>query len=91
MPKYMIEREVPEVEKLEGRDRQAAAMKSVRALREIGPEIQWVHSYISNNKTHCVYVANNEDLIREHAERSGFPANKIIEIKWILEPVVAEG
>lgn len=90
MPKYIIERNVPGVEKLEGRDRQAAALKSVRALREIGSEIQWVHSYISGDKTHCVYVADNEDLIREHAEKSGFPANKITEVKWILEPVMAE-
>jgi hypothetical protein len=90
MPKYIIERNVPGVEKLEGRDRQAAALKSVRALREIGPDIQWVHSYISGDKTHCVYVADNEDLILKHAEKSGFPANKITEVKWILEPVMAE-
>jgi len=90
MPKYIIEREVPGVEKLNGRDRQATALKSVRALREIGPEIQWLHSYISNNKSQCVYVADNEDLIHEHAKRSGFPANKITEVDWILEPVMAE-
>ncbi len=90
MPKYIIEREVPEVEKLKGRDRQATALKSVRALREIGPEIQWLHSYVSNNKTHCVYVADNEELIHEHSERSGFPANKITEVEWLLEPVMAE-
>jgi hypothetical protein len=90
MPKYIIERNVPGVETLQGRDRKAAAMKSIRALREIGPEIQWIHSYISNNKTHCVYVADNEELIKEHAERSGFPANKITRVEWILEPVSAE-
>lgn len=90
MPKYIIERDVPEVEKLEGRDRKAAAMKSVRALRDIGPEIQWVHSYISDNKTHCVYIADNEDLILDHAKRSGFPANKITEIKWMFDPLDAE-
>ncbi|TVQ05814.1 MAG: DUF4242 domain-containing protein [Balneolaceae bacterium] len=90
MPKYVIEREVPGVEKLKGRDRQAAALKSVRALRDIGPEIQWVHSYISNNKTHCVYLADNEDLILEHAKRSGFPANKINRIDYLLSPLNAE-
>ncbi len=90
MPKYIIEREVPEVEKLEGRDRKATALKSVRALREIGPGVQWLHSYVSNNKTHCVYVADSEELIHEHAKRSGFPANKITEVHWILEPVMAE-
>jgi hypothetical protein len=90
MPKYVIEREVPGVETLKGRDRQAAALKSVRALREIGPEIQWVHSYISDNKTHCVYVADNEELILEHAKRSGFPANKISKVEYLLSPVDAE-
>lgn len=90
MPKYVIEREVPGVHQLEDRDRKAAALQSVRALKEIGTDIQWVHSYISENKTHCVYVADNEDLILEHAEKSGFPANKITEVNWILEPVDAE-
>lgn len=90
MPKYIIEREVQDIEKLQGRDRQAAAKNSLRALREIGPEIQWVHSYISNNKSHCVYVADNVELIHEHSKRSGFPANKITEVEWILEPVMAE-
>ncbi len=90
MPKYIIERDVPGVDKLEGRDRAAAAMKSVRALRDIGPQIQWVHSYISDNKTHCVYVADNEELVYEHAKRSGFPANKVTKVKWMLDPLDAE-
>ena len=90
MPKFIIERTVPEVEKLEGRDRKAAALKSVRALRDIGPEIQWVQSYISDNKTHCVYIADNEDLIYKHSELSGFPATKITKVKWVMEPVTAE-
>lgn len=91
MPRFLIERDIPGVESMKGRDRQAAALKSLRALREIGPEIQWVHSYISNNKTHCIYIADNEELIREHSKRSGFPANKITKIDWILEPLTAEG
>ncbi|TVQ14622.1 MAG: DUF4242 domain-containing protein [Balneolaceae bacterium] len=90
MPVYIIERNVPEVHTLEGRDRQAAALKSVRALREIGPEIQWIHSYVSDNKTHCVYLSDNEDLIYEHSKKSGFPANKITKVDWVLEPVMAE-
>lgn len=61
MPKYAIEREVPGVDKLNGRDRKAAALQSIKALKEIGTDIQWVHSYISENRTHCVYVANNEE------------------------------
>lgn len=90
MPKYIIEREVPGVDKLEGRDRKAAALQSLRALKEIGPNIQWVHSYISNGRTHCVYVAENEDLIYEHAEKSKFPVTNIYEIDYIMEPITAE-
>lgn len=90
MPKYVIEREVPGVDKLNGRDRKAAALQSIKALKEIGTDIQWVHSYISENRTHCVYVANNEDLIHDHAKRSGFPVKKIYPVSYILEPVSAE-
>jgi hypothetical protein len=90
MPKYIIEREVPGVGKLPARDRKAAAMKSVKALKDIGPDIQWIHSYVSENKTHCVYLAPSEDLIRDHASRSGFPANKITKVDYIMEPLTAE-
>ncbi len=90
MPKYVIEREVPGVDTLKGRDRQAAALKSVRALRDIGPEIQWVHSYISENRTHCVYVADNEELIHEHGKKSEFPVTKIYQVEYVLEPSTAE-
>jgi hypothetical protein len=91
MPKYVIEREVPGVEKLQGRDRQAAALQSIKALREIGPSIQWIHSYISEGRTHCVYLADNIDLIYEHSKKSKFPANRIYEVAYILEPTTAEG
>lgn len=90
MPKYVIEREVPGVGKLTERDKRAAAMKSVRALKDIGTDIQWIHSYVSENKTHCVYLAPSEELIKEHARRSGFPANKITKIDYIMEPLMAE-
>ena len=90
MPKYVIEREVPGVDKLNDRDQKAAALQSVRALKEIGTDIQWVHSYISENRTHCVYVADNEELIYKHAEKSGFPIKKIYPVSYILEPVSAE-
>lgn len=90
MPKYVIERDVPGVGKLSERDRRAAATKSVRALKDIGNDIQWIHSYVSENKTHCVYLAANEGLIHEHARRSGFPANKITKIDYIMEPLTAE-
>ncbi len=90
MPKYVIEREVPGVDKLEGRDRKAAALQSLRALKDIGTDIQWVHSYVSENRTHCVYVAENEDLIHDHAKRSGFPVTRIFKVDYILEPVSGE-
>jgi len=90
MPKYVIEREVPGVEGLNERDRKAAALQSVRALQEIGTDIQWIHSYVSENRTHCVYLADNEELIYKHAEKSGFPVKKIFQVNYILEPVSAE-
>lgn len=90
MPKFVIEREVPGVDKLNDRDRKAAALQSIRALRDIGPNIQWVHSYISEGRTHCIYVADNEDLVHEHAEKSGFPVKRIFKVDYILEPVTAE-
>ncbi len=90
MPKYVIEREVPGVHQLNERDKKAAALQSVRALRDIGPDVQWVHSYISEGRTHCVYVADNEDLIHKHAEKSGFPVKRIFKVDYILEPVTAE-
>ena len=90
MPKYVIEREVPGVHTLNARDRKAAALQSIRALKEIGTDIQWVHSYISEDRTHCVYLADNEELIHDHAGRSGFPVKKIYKVDYILEPVSGE-
>lgn len=90
MPKYVIEREVPGVDKLNDRDRKTAALQSVRALKEIGTDIQWVHSFVSKNRTHCVYVADSEDLIHKHAEKSGFPVKTIYPVSYMLEPVSAE-
>ncbi|PKD44127.1 DUF4242 domain-containing protein [Rhodohalobacter barkolensis] len=90
MPKFVIEREVPGVDKLNDRDKKAAALQSIRALRDIGPKIQWVHSYISEGRTHCIYVADNEDLVHEHAEKSGFPVKRIFKVDYIMEPVTAE-
>lgn len=90
MPKYVIEREIPGIDKLVGRDRKAAALKSYRALKEVGPEIQWIHSYISEDKTHCVYRAESIDLIYEHAEKSGSPITNIYEVNYVMEPSTAE-
>ncbi len=90
MPKYVIEREVPGVDQLNDRDKKATALQSLRALKDIGPDIQWVHSYISEGRTHCIYIAKNEDLIHEHAEKSGFPVKRIFKVDYKLDPVTAE-
>lgn len=90
MPKYVIEREVPGVGHLSLRDQKAGALKSRRTVEELGPDIKWQHSYICGDKTYCIYIAANEEIIREHARRSGFPANKITEVKTMHDPTTAE-
>ena len=90
MKKYVIEREIPNVGTLEGENLRQAAATSNKALAQIGPkEIQWVESYVADNKTFCVYLANDEAAIRKHAELSGFPANKITEIGKVIGPKTA--
>ena len=90
MKKYVIEREIPNVGALEGENLRQAAATSNKALAEIGPkQIQWVESYVADNKTFCVYLANDETAIRKHAELSGFPANKITEIGKVIGPKTA--
>ena len=90
MPRYIIEREMPEVGKLGQNDLQAAAQKSCSVIENLGPKIQWVESYVTNNKIYCVYQAPSIDLIQQHAEQAGFPANRIEEIKTVISPVTAE-
>ncbi|MEO7239959.1 MAG: DUF4242 domain-containing protein [Sphingomicrobium sp.] len=90
MPQYVIEREMPGVGKLDADDLKQASQTSCSVLRDLGPEIQWVHSYVTDNKIYCVYRAPNEDLIREHAERGGLPANKISQIRRTIDPTTAE-
>jgi cell division inhibitor SulA len=90
MPKYVIEREIPGAGNLTPGDLQGASQKSCSVLRNLGPEIQWVQSYVTDDKLYCVYIAPNEDLIREHAQQSGFPANRISEIKSVIDPTTAE-
>lgn len=90
MPKFVIEREMPEVGKLSDHDFQGAAQKSCDVLRAMGPEVQWIESYVTGDKIYCVYYAANEGLIREHAERSGFPANRVSKVERIIDPANAE-
>ena len=90
MPKYVIEREIPNAGELSTKDLQAISQKSCSVLRNLGPQIQWVQSYVTDNKIYCVYVAPNEKMIRDHAEQGGFPANRISEIKSVIDPTTAE-
>jgi len=91
VPKFVIEREMPNVGKMSDADFKGAAQKSCDVLRAIGPEVQWVQSYVTGDKIYCVYYAANEGLIREHAERAGFPADRISRVERVIEPATAEG
>ena len=84
--KFIIERDIPKVGTLEREQLRGAAGKSNAALRQLGPDIQWVESYVADNKTFCVYLAKDEDIIRKHAEISGFPATKITEVCKMIDP-----
>lgn len=90
MPKYVIEREITGVGDSPAEALQAVSQKSCSVLRELGPQIQWVQSYVTGDKIYCVYIAPNEEIIREHAARGGFPANRISEVKAIIDPTTAE-
>jgi Nickel responsive protein SCO4226-like len=90
MPKYVIERELPGAGQLTPQQIQAVAQKSCSVLRNLGPEIQWVHSYVTQDKIYCIYNAPNEQLIREHARQGGFPANRISEVKSVIDPTSSE-
>lgn len=90
MPKFLIEREIPNAGKLSPNELQGVAQKSCSVLRSMGPQIQWVQSYVTDNKVYCVYIAENEQAIRDHAREGGFPANKISEIRTLIDPTTAE-
>ena len=90
MPRYVIERDIPGAGKLSDKDLQSISAKSCGVLGKLGPRIQWVHSYVTDDKIYCVYIAPNEDMIREHARQGGFPANRISEIKNVIDPTTAE-
>jgi hypothetical protein len=90
MPKFVIEREIPGAGKLSAQELQGISGKSCSVLKDLGPQIQWLHSYVTGDKIYCVYIAPNEELVREHAKRGGFPANKISKISTIIDPTTAE-
>jgi len=90
MPKYVIEREIPGAGSLSPEQLQAISQTSCGVLRKLGPEIQWVHSYVTGDKIYCIYNAANEQIVREHAKQGGFPANSVAEVKSIIDPTTAE-
>jgi hypothetical protein len=90
MPKYVIEREIPDAGKLSAQELQAISQKSCGVLSNLGPQIQWVQSYVTDDKVYCVYIAPNEEMVREHANRGGFPANRISEVRSVIDPTTAE-
>jgi len=89
MKKYMIEREIPKIGALDRQQLQEGAAKSNKVLRQLGPDIQWLESFVTANKMYCMYLATDEALIRRHAELSGFPATKITEINTLIDPTTA--
>ena len=90
MPKYVIEREIPGAGKLTHEELKAIAQKSCGVLRQLGPQIQWVESFVTDDKIYCVYLAPNEEAVREHAQQGGFPANRVSMVKHVIDPSTAE-
>ncbi len=91
MPRYVIERDIPGAGALSAQELQAISQKSCAVLDRLGPQIQWVHSYVTADKVYCVYIAENEDMVREHARQGGFPADRVSEVTAIIDPVTSEG
>jgi hypothetical protein len=90
MPKYLIEREISGAGNLSQADLQSISQTSCGVLQKMGPQIQWVQSYVTGDKVYCVYISPNEEMIRDHAQQGGFPANRISEIKSVIDPTTAE-
>lgn len=90
MPKYIIEREIPNAGELTAQDLQGISQKSCSILKNMGPQIQWVQSFVTQDKVYCTYIAPNEEEIRKHAQEGGFPANAISEIKSVIDPTTSE-
>lgn len=90
MPKYIIEREIPEAGKLSDNELQGISQKSCSVLKNMGPQIQWVESYVTDDKVYCVYIAPDADTIRHHAQEGGFPANQVSEVRNVIDPTTAE-
>src|SRR5512144_339467 len=90
MPKYVIEREIPGAGDLSRGELTAISQRSCSVLRELGPQVQWLESFVTDNKIYCVYIAPSEEAVREHARRGGFPANSVAQVRTIIDPTTAE-
>ncbi|CAA9410116.1 MAG: hypothetical protein AVDCRST_MAG03-1817 [uncultured Rubrobacteraceae bacterium] len=90
MPKYVIEREVPGAGSMSAEDLRDLSQNSCNVLNDMGPQIQWVQSQVTDDKIYCTYIAPNEDMVRQHAEQGGFPANKVSEVRSVIDPTTAE-
>lgn len=90
MPKFVIEREIPGAGKLPSGELRAISQKSCGVLAELGPQVQWVHSYVTDDKVYCIYIAPDEQAVRKHAEMGGFPANSVAQIRAVIDPTTAE-
>jgi len=90
MPKFVIEREIPGAGNLSAKELQEISQKSRDVLKELGPEVQWVHSYVTDDKVYCVYIAPDEQAVRKHAEMGGFPADSVSEVRSVIDPTTAE-
>jgi len=90
VPKFVIEREIPGAGSLSAEQLQGVAEKSCSVLRNLGPQIQWLQSYVTENKIYCVYIAPNEEMVREHAQQGGFPANSVAKVMRVIDPTTAE-
>jgi hypothetical protein len=91
MPKYVIERELPGAGKLTPDQLTAISQTSCGVLRKLGSDIQWLHSYVTDDKIYCVYIAPNEEMVREHARQGGFPANRVSQVRTMIDPTTSEG
>lgn len=91
MPKCVIEREIPNAGKLSPQELQAISLKSCGVLRNLGPQVQWLESFVTDDKIYCIYIAPNEEAVREHARQGGFPANRISAVRTVISPTTAEG
>ena len=90
MPRYVIEREIPNAGALSPQELRTISQKSCSVLNQMGPQIQWVQSYVTDDKIYCLYVAPNEDMVREHARKGGFPANRVAAVRTVIDPTTSE-